>query len=234
MRSKKSINYINNESFIEALLKYRQECIDLKQERPQTKTYDYLGKCFMEIAKKLSNSYNFRGYSFKEEMIADAIEVCVRRIDNFSTEKSTNAFAYFTQLCWFAFVARIKAEEKQQDVKSNVILNSGVLDDLPYLSQIDDNFETSGLMQYLLENISKPKQKIDKKHQKTTLEYQNKNKENAPKKKRTRKRKMTKSEQEAYKEMEERLKLEEKTLQEIDIEDEQYFQSHDFPLDEAE
>ena len=35
---------------------------------------------------------------FREDMISDGIENCVQYIHNFNPEKSTNPFAYFTQI----------------------------------------------------------------------------------------------------------------------------------------
>jgi hypothetical protein len=222
-------HYITKEEFISAIEKYHQEKIDHGVDRPKTRTYEFLGKCFMQIAQKLSNAHNFRGYPFKEEMILDGIEVCVRRLDNFSLEISQNPFAYFTQLCWFAFVNRIKIEDKMNNIKSSLILNSGVLDDLPVMLQGDDTFDSEGAMQYLLEHVSKPKNEIDPIHKKTTKAYQAKLKEQAelevpevkPKKKRA--KKLSKAEMDVIKELDEKINKEEILIKEEKI--------HDFSLD---
>ena len=59
---------------------------------------EYLGDCFMKIAQRLSFRPNFINYAFKDDMISDGIENCVQYIKNFNPEKSSNPFAYFTQL----------------------------------------------------------------------------------------------------------------------------------------
>ena len=71
----------------------------------------------MLIANKLATKSNFSGYSFKEEMISDGIENCIMYMKNFNPEKSTNPFAYFTQIIKFAFIRRIEREKKQQYIK---------------------------------------------------------------------------------------------------------------------
>ena len=57
-----------------------------------------------------------------------------------------NAFAYFTQIIWFAFLRRITKEKKQQEVKQKMIANYGIEqmmdsmegDDTQYQSQMLD------------------------------------------------------------------------------------------------
>jgi hypothetical protein len=63
-------------------------------------------------------------------MVMDAVENCLRAINNYNIETKTrtgmpNAFAYFTQICYFAFLRRIEKEKKQQDVKLRWIEKSG-------------------------------------------------------------------------------------------------------------
>ena len=71
---------------------------------PDPKIPDYIGECFMLIAKNLANKPNFSGYSFKEEMISDGVINCVLYMHNFNPDKFTNPFAYFTQMIKFAFL----------------------------------------------------------------------------------------------------------------------------------
>ena len=61
----------------------------------------------------------------------DAVENCLKAIENYDIEAATrtgkpNAFAYFTQITWFAFLRRIAKEKKQQDVKMKYLAKAGV------------------------------------------------------------------------------------------------------------
>ena len=49
---------------------------------------------------------------FKDDMIGDGIENCITYVDNFDPSKSTNPFAYFTQIVYFAFLRRIQKREE--------------------------------------------------------------------------------------------------------------------------
>ena len=71
----------------------------------------------MLIAQRLATRPNFSGYMYKDEMVSDGIENCLQYIHNFDPEKSSNPFAYFTQIIWYAFLRRISKEKKQMYIK---------------------------------------------------------------------------------------------------------------------
>lgn len=144
---------------------------------------EYIGKCILLISTKLSGSPNFAGYSFREDMVADGIETCILRIHNFDPNKSHNPFAYFTQLCWFAAVQRIKRENKQKSIKSELIKNSNIIDNLSSEKQLgDDAVYQNNMLSFLLENVDKIEETEEekaatKRFKKTTKVYQKKLKE---------------------------------------------------------
>jgi hypothetical protein len=64
-------------------------------------------------------------------MVMDAVENCLKAISNYNLEAATrtgkpNAFAYFTQITWFAFLRRITKEKKQQEIKLKYLTKSGI------------------------------------------------------------------------------------------------------------
>ena len=124
--AKKKEHYVNNKEFLEALVIYRKEvhaCADA--DKPHPKVPDYIGECFLKIATHLSYRPNFVNYMFKDDMICDGIENCLQYIDNFDPSKSTNPFAYFTQIIYYAFLRRIQKEKKQLDIKNKLLEKSG-------------------------------------------------------------------------------------------------------------
>lgn len=54
-------------------------------------------------------------------MVGDAIENCVKVVDNFDPEKGSNPFAYLTQIAYNAMIRRIQMEQKQQYIKGKLI-----------------------------------------------------------------------------------------------------------------
>jgi len=119
-------NYVNNREFLDALMVYRQQVAAAKEAGlPKPKVPNYIGECFLKIATHLSYKPNFVNYMFREDMICDGIENCLQYIDNFNPEKSTNPFAYFTQIIYYAFLRRIQREKKQLEIKTKILERSG-------------------------------------------------------------------------------------------------------------
>jgi DNA-directed RNA polymerase specialized sigma24 family protein len=97
---------------------------------------DYAGECFLKIAERLSHRPNFINYAFREEMVSDGIENCVMYASNFDHEKSSNPFAYFTQITYYAFLRRIEKEKKQLYIKYKT---------MDEFSSLEDNSDMEGM-----------------------------------------------------------------------------------------
>jgi hypothetical protein len=140
MSKKKSEHYVNNKELLEALIVYRSKVEKhffenndrLPTREDRSKRWEgkppipnYLGECFLKIATHLSYKPNFVNYMFRDDMISDGIENCVQYIHNFDPEKSSNPFAYFTQIIHYAFLRRIQKEKKQLEIKTKIIERTG-------------------------------------------------------------------------------------------------------------
>lgn len=121
-------HYVNNKELLAAITDYRKQRKDAKKaKKPLPEVSDYIGMCFLKIAEHLSRKPNFMSYTFREDMIADAVENCVQYVNNFDPAKSKNPFAYFTQIIYFAFLRRIAREKKQLYVKYKATQQLGLL-----------------------------------------------------------------------------------------------------------
>jgi len=71
------------------------------------------------MANHFAHKNNFSYLLFKEDMILDGIESCIRaiRFNKFDPSKSSNPFAYFTQIIYYAFLKRIYIEESQKAIR---------------------------------------------------------------------------------------------------------------------
>ena len=124
---KKSEHYVSNKEFTDAVSQYNQE-VRLAEQNGETppKMTEYIGECIYKIATRLSTRPNFINYTYRDEMICDAIENCIQYINNFNEDKSNNAFAYVTQICYYAFLRRIQKEKKQVYIKQQSINNANI------------------------------------------------------------------------------------------------------------
>ena len=115
-------HYVNNKEFLEAMTEYRTARVEAEERGDDPpRVSNYIGECFVKIANHLAYKSNFVNYTFREEMILDGIENCITYINNFDPAKSSNPFAYFTQITYYAFLRRIQKEKKQLDAKYRYI-----------------------------------------------------------------------------------------------------------------
>lgn len=132
MKPKDRPHYVNNAEFSQAVVDYVQTVREAKSNKDTLPIVpNYIAGCFLRIAEGLSHKSNFIRYTYREEMVMDAVENCLKAIENYNLEAATrtgkpNAFAYFTQISWFAFLRRIAKEKKQQDVKFKFMEQSGI------------------------------------------------------------------------------------------------------------
>lgn len=124
-------HYVNNKDFYQAIVDYRAKV----EKEPDARIPEYIGVCIFKICERLSTKPNFVGYSFRDEMISDGIENCIKAVLLFDPNRTNNPFAYFTQIAWNAFIRRISNEKREQYIKhKNVQYSylSGEMDDSSY------------------------------------------------------------------------------------------------------
>jgi len=126
MTKRQKQHYLDNKEFFQEIVKYRKSVEQAKlNDDVKPRVPEYLGECFLKIATHLSYRPNFINYMYKDDMICDGIENCLQYIDNFDPAKSSNPFAYFTQVIYFAFLRRIAKEKKQMEIKDKIIERTG-------------------------------------------------------------------------------------------------------------
>ena len=117
-------HYVNAKEFEDALIKYYDDGV----------ITNYLGESIQKIAVGLSYAGNFINYSYKEDMIGDAVLKMYQAIlhKKFKLNKGFSPFGYFTTIAYHAFICRIKKEKKYHEVVEeykernfDVMLNDG-------------------------------------------------------------------------------------------------------------
>lgn len=108
---KDPVHYVDNGALYQALVEYKAAPKEIRQISNE------IGEAIIKICKGLSLAHNFRGYSYRDEMIDDAVENVIYAVPFFDPEKSKNPFGYFTLVAWRAFIRRIQAEQKQNYIK---------------------------------------------------------------------------------------------------------------------
>jgi len=126
-RRSRGEDYVNNKEFSQALSEYvagvKEDIAEGKEPRLLTK---YIGECFLKICYGLSKSPNFMSYTYRDDMVMDAVENCMKAVNNYNFDAPTrtgnaNGFSYFTQIAYYAFLRRIAKEKKQLEIKKSLI-----------------------------------------------------------------------------------------------------------------
>ena len=96
----------------------------------------------------------------------------LKAVKNYNVEAATrkgkpNAFGYFTQISWYAFVRRIQKENKQQEIKLKYLAESGIeeflidADEDPAVSKAVQSFVDS--LRKRIDDVKEKDRKIDEK-----------------------------------------------------------------------
>ena len=77
----------------------------------------YLGESVSKIANGLSYAPNFLNYSYRDEMVGDAIVKMMTALKHkkFTLDSGYSPFSYFTTIAFHAFINRIKKEKKHYE-----------------------------------------------------------------------------------------------------------------------
>lgn len=117
-----------------------------------------LADMVQKIATRLGYAHNFLRYSYKEEMIGDAVIKMITALTRkrFKCDSGYNPFSYFTKVAYRAFQNRIKKEKKDhetlnryQDEVYNVLRESG---NVPF--QKNTRFESSDTNSFYEESLA--------------------------------------------------------------------------------
>src|SRR6056297_551980 len=136
-------HYVNNREFSQAVVEYVARVNEAEAAGEEIPVVtDYIATCFLKIAEGLSHKSNFIRYTYREEMVMDAVENCLKAITNYNIDTATrtgtpNAFAYFTQICYFAFLRRLAKEKRQQDIRFKYMEDAGVEEFLQEMGDVN-------------------------------------------------------------------------------------------------
>lgn len=115
-------HYVNSAELYRALVEWKKERVAAQQaNRPATPLPDFVAECVYKIAEGFSMKGQFARYTYREDMIGEAMRNCLLYLHNFDPDKSENAFAYVTEIIKRAFVGYLEKEESQLYVKMKVV-----------------------------------------------------------------------------------------------------------------
>jgi len=107
IKPKDKVHYVNSREFEDEIRNYYKT--DLMTDK--------LCESINKIANGLSYAPNFLNYSYKEDMVGDAVVKMFSALKNkkFKIDCGFSPFSYFTTIAFHAFINRIKKEKKHHE-----------------------------------------------------------------------------------------------------------------------
>jgi hypothetical protein len=107
IKPKDKVHYVNSREFEDEIRNY------YKTDAMTDKLCESINK----IANGLSYAPNFLNYSYKEDMVGDAVVKMFSALKNkkFKIDCGFSPFSYFTTIAFHAFINRIKKEKKHHE-----------------------------------------------------------------------------------------------------------------------
>jgi len=144
-KGKEKVHYVNGKEFEEEIRRYYKSGVVTQK----------LGESITKIAHGLSYAPNFINYSYKDDMIGDAIVKMFSALRNkkFKLDTGFSPFSYFTTIAFHAFINRIKKENKhhavlneyREKVYTDLMLDPDVAGNAHiYVEPTDDNYNSTG------------------------------------------------------------------------------------------
>lgn len=144
---RKKKHYVNNKDLLEEVIKYR-ETKHITEE---------LGRMIFEISKNFASKGSYSGYTWKEDMISEAVLTCLKYMHNFdpNKQKYPNPFAYFTTIIYHSFLNYIKKQKKHSEIKDVCYKQIHLLEEDNY----SDYYLVKAINYQVLRSLDKPKKK---------------------------------------------------------------------------
>lgn len=124
----KSKYYLTNDKLLPAVLRAKDA----------GRVTDELGQMFMMIARNYAKHPYFSGWSFKEDMISEALTGLCQAALKFNPEKSNNPFAFYTTCVHHSFLQFLNAERKHRNIRDKMLIELGENPSFNYLQNYDD------------------------------------------------------------------------------------------------
>lgn len=105
------------------------------------KVSEELGAMILKIATNYANKGSFYGYTWKDDMVAEAVMTCLKYMHNFNPmkQKRPNPFAYLTTIIHNSFLNYIRKQKKHSKIKDICYNNCHLIDneEMYYVKGID-------------------------------------------------------------------------------------------------
>lgn len=134
----KKKKYLNNADML----------IEFELSKAQGRMTENFGNMVILLAERVSKMPKFARYTYRDDMVGNAIMTITRVWDSFDSEKSQNPFSYYTQVCINAFIQMLNREKAARDLKDELRIDNGLDASWGYKDRITDEDDTDASEHY--------------------------------------------------------------------------------------
>ncbi len=152
------MNYINNEKLLAEVKIY----IETGEQTEE------LGRMLLLLAKRYSDRGSFAGYSWKDDMICEAVFTCLKYMHNFKLDvEKPNPFAYFSRIIHNSFLNYISKQKTHSKIKDICYKNLDFITPDGYSDNEWTYFDVCGIDYQSIRGNKKKKKRKKKKVEET-------------------------------------------------------------------
>ena len=135
-KKKRKTNYLNNADLL-------AETIKSKENDQMT---DKLAHMLLTLVARYGKKGNFANYTYNEDMQGYAMMMLVKTWRSFKPEKSTNAFAFFTQCVKNSFIQFLNQERRQRDIRDEVLVSKGLTPSFTFTAAYEEEQKSKNVV----------------------------------------------------------------------------------------
>lgn len=119
-------NYLNNKDILKEVIASQAIMKEHPEWTPAQCMTPTLVDMIIKLVDRYGEKYNWSGYTYNDEMRAEARHDLLKNGLKFKPEKSENPFAYFTMIAHHAFLHVLQKEKKYRSVIEDKMLDLGI------------------------------------------------------------------------------------------------------------
>lgn len=144
--------YVTNSTLLPEVIKSKQDGV----------ISDKLARMIMMIAKRYASRSCFAGYTYRDDMVSDAITNLCQNALKFNPEKSSNPFAFYTTCVHNSFLHYLNQEKKHRRIRDQLLVDIGENPSYSFQEEANhkDHAEFSSEFNELKEQIAEARERM--------------------------------------------------------------------------
>lgn len=147
--------YLTNSKLLPAVIRAKAE----------GKLTNELAEMLVMLAKKYSMKPCFSGYTYREDMVAEALANLCQNALKFNPERSDNPFAFYTTCITNSFLHILKNEKKHRRIRDQFLIEMGENPSFNFLEEAKNHGVDQSDITDLTSQIAEAKERIRKENE---------------------------------------------------------------------